>query len=365
MGLQLSSEKSYPVATNVHQSSNILAQKLSGVLGKDHVTSPFSISYIMSLLHAASVDNTEIQISNLMTRKNTLEELLTCSTTFNNDIVKLANIILVNKNMPVKKEYLELVEKLTLVSNEDFSDGSAVVNKANSFIEKSTNGLIKNILETDMISTDTIMVLVNTIYFKAKWAIPFKANNTNTHKFNNSSKVEMMNQTKNHPYYEDSRVQILQLMYKGTEYCMGIILPKESVDIKDCIEYLNKDIVQNPELVEVYIPKFTQRKKIDLIPHMKTLGVTDLFGSESRLDNMISTSGDDFAYVSTMIHEAVVVVDECGTEASAVTVAVCTMECASLNPKKSIVFRADRPFIYYIKHILTNTLLFVGDFHGY
>lgn len=58
------------------------------------------------------------------------------------------------------------------------------------------------------------------------------------------------------------------------------------------------------------------------------------------------------------------IVDEDETEASAVTIAVCTMECTSYNPKKLVVFRADHSFIYYINHIFTNTLLFIGDYHG-
>lgn len=351
-------------ASNIHQSNNVFAHKLSKVLGPKHTISPFSISYIISLLHLASVENTEKQLTDLMLRQNQLEDLEKCSILFNNDIIKLANVVLVNKRMPIKEDYLQMCRKLALVSNEDFSDTDAIVEKTNSFIEENTNGLIKDLLEKDMINTDTVMVLVNTIYFKARWKSVFEVRNTRTEKFSDGSDVQMMTDTDNHSYYEDSKVQLIELLYKGSEYCMGIILPRPSADLKDCVGYLNKDVKRTRESVKVQIPKFTQRKKIDLIPHMQKLGVTDLFGQESRLDKMIEPLGDDFARVSTMIHEAVVIVDEEGTEASAATIATVMLESAAYRPKKPILFRADHPFIYYIKHIPTNTLLFVGDFHG-
>ena len=354
------------IATDFYQSSNILAQKLSSVMGLNHVCSPLSIAIITSLLHLASVGNTETQITNLMTRKSRLDELVQCSKIFNTDVVKLANLILVNQDLPVKKEYTEMLRELALVSNEDFNNTSKIVNEANSFIELNTNNLIKEILKEDMISTDTLMILISTIYFKTKWAMPFKHHDTHNKKFNVSSDttvdVMMMTNTKNYQYSEDSNMQLVELPYVGNEYCMGIILPKQGVNIADCTLYL--DTVQTKlERVEVYIPKFTQRSNIDLIPYMKKMGITDLFCEQSRLDNMISMSGDDYAFVSTMIHEAVVIVDEEGTEASAVTVAVCMMECAMMKPK-AIIFNANHPFIYYIKHKPSNTLLFVGDFHG-
>ena len=69
------------------------------------------------------------------------------------------------------------------------------------------------------------------------------------------------------------------------------------------------------------------------------------------------------AYVSAMIHEAVIIVDENGIEAAASTIAIVKMECCIVNPEPKI-FYANHSFIYYIKHIPTNTLLIVGDYHG-
>lgn len=143
---------------------------------------------------------------------------------------------------------------------------------------------------------------------------------------------------------------------------MGIILPRENIDVNKCGNYLCANIAYTTQYVEVHLPKFTHRKNIDLIPLMQKMGVTDVFSSlKSQLDKMTIIG---VTYVSTMIHEAVVIVDEDGTEAAAVTVAVCVNESCSMRKPKSTVFYANRSFIYYIKHVPTNTLLFVGDFQG-
>jgi serpin B/serpin B11/12 len=354
-------QKSFKVAEQ-NLSSNVLAQKLSKVTEPNTVYSPLSIAYILSLLHLGAVNNTETQITNLMTRKNSLDNLFEWSSIFNSDNVKLTNAILVNQMMPIKKEYLQIIVQLAHVSNENFSQPDAIVRKVNSLIEQETNNLIKDILKEEMIHDDTVMVLINTIYFKIAWDKPFKKQLTRKEKFN-QTQVDMMTQTQNYPYYEDQDIQLVELLYYDGLYRMGIILPKENVPMSQCATYLGQNISCNHTSVEVHIPKFTQRKKTDLVPLMKKMGVTDLFSQEARLDNMIEIT-QPVTYVSTMVHEAVVVIDEIGTEAAATTVAVMRLESCSRTKREPVVFYANHPFMYYIKHVPTKTLLFVGDFHG-
>jgi len=191
--------------------------------------------------------------------------------------------------------------------------------------------------------------------------------------------VKLMTLSKRLPYFEDSEVQMIEMPYVGNQFCMGVILPKaptslqslldgimskfvtkqnffESFNIGKINEYV-KQLTTN-ESIEVYIPKFTHRKNIDLGSVLKKVGVTDLF---SPLANLGEISKD--LYVSEAIHEAVVIVDEDGTEASAVTVMM-MMESCCYKPKQPKLFRADHSFIYYIRHKPTNMILFVGDYHG-
>src|SRR5437870_5296538 len=94
------------MSNNIYQSNNMLAQTLLNFLEKESVCSPLSVLYILSLLHLGAGGSTESQLGCLLGRKNTWEELATVCTAFNNDIIKLANAILVNKSFPVVEEYL-------------------------------------------------------------------------------------------------------------------------------------------------------------------------------------------------------------------------------------------------------------------
>jgi len=57
----------------------------------------------------------------------------------------------------------------------------------------------------------------------------------------------------------------------------------------------------------------------------------------------------------------VVIVDEEGTEAAGTTVMYMTKGMAI---SKFATFKADHSFIYLIRHKPTNTIVFVGDYHG-
>jgi serine protease inhibitor len=160
------------------------------------------------------------------------------------------------------------------------------------------------------------------------------------------------------PYYEDGTVQMIEMAYSSEEYCMVFILPKKGVSLKKCTDYLFKKLDFEMKHVDCTIPKFTQRTKCDLKPLLQQIGINDIFSSKSRLDHM----SNDKIIVSDAIHEAVVIVDENGTEASATTV-VLTREIASTRPPKYINFCLNRPFIYGIKN-RSGMVLFIGDYHG-
>ena len=350
--------RNYDTIRETSDSNNAFAVKLYDAADPDSVYSPLSITYILSLLHHGATSNTDAQLTKVLGRRNTLADLLDISNVFNSDIIKLANAVLVNKLMGVDQSYLDMVGKLALVSNEDFGNPLAVVQKANGFIEQNTKGLIKDILKLEHISMDTLMVLINTIYFKTVWENQFDTRFTTKQPFYANKIVDMMTLTKNFAYFEDDDCQMLEMPYKGKEFCMGFILPKIESNM-DLAYYFTDSHTLYKQEIQVHIPKFTHRKNINLVPLLKTMGLTDLFDpAKSKLDG-ISKAG---AYVSVMIHEAVVIVDEAGTEAAAVTVACVTKESCSMS--KPIVFNANHSFVYYIKHQPSNTILFVGDYHG-
>ena len=168
----------------------------------------------------------------------------------------------------------------------------------------------------------------------------------------------MMYQKKKIPYYEDSAIQLIELPYVGNEFCFGVLLPKQ-VGIVPILDINQLGIViqsLKSEDVRLSLPKFTHRRNVNLIPLLQQSGVNDLFTYTANLDKIAQGT-----FISTAIHEAVVIVDEEGTEAAATTV---MMMSKGLVMTKDFVFNANHSFIYYIRHNPTNTVLFVGDYHG-
>jgi len=242
-----------------------------------------------------------------------------------------------------------------------FNNGEMIANKVNKFVEHNTHDLIKDIIEGQDISSDIAMILVNTIYFKASWENKFDAHDTKKELFNNRSQVDMMTITANFKYYEDKNFQILEMPYEGDQFCMVFILPRDLSNPTNNFNNCNGYILDY-DMIEVHIPKFTQRNKINVIPYLQKLGVNDLFSADlARLTNMCASSS---VYVSKMIHEAVIIVNETGTEATAITMVEFNDECCMEGPEPSKVFYANRPFMYCIKDKLTDTTLFGGWYHG-
>jgi len=343
-------------------SSNTFFNQLSPIMEKNYVCSPFNIAMAMAMVQYGASGNTEQELSRVFGKKYTIDELSAVMKLFNNGTTKIANAIIANKNMPIKATYFNAMRNLALVSSEDFMYPRHIADQVNSFIESNTNGLIKDVIGEYQITYETMLIIISTIYFKANWDKQFDKNKTYMDQFyheNGASLVSMMTQTDKFPYYEDADYQTLEMPYKYNEYCMTIVLPKNDTTFKNKIPtnmWLNSF---SKTKVKVCFPKFTQRKNMNLVPSLKKLGINDVFTEKAQLDGLTDEGG----FVSEIIHEAVVIVDEEGTEAAAATVVLMT-KGLSISPPIP-VFNANHPFGYCIKHIPTNTILFAGEYHGF
>jgi serine protease inhibitor len=334
--------------------TNKLGWKLFDILDKNTVHSPLSVGYILSMLHLGSVQNTEKQLTNLLGRKANIYELITKYYCFNNDIIKLINAFIINDTFPIKQSYYDQLDPIALIYHENFNNPDKIVKHINKYIETNTDGIIKNIIPPESINTDTILALINILYLKMEWAKPFKSKFTKSEPFGKkmvlNQTVQMMTQTDFFPYYENGEVQILQMPYYNMDYTMGFILPKEDeIILTNLSKIISNDF--STTQVEVHIPKFTHRTKLDLTTVLQKIGLGDIFVQCARFDEI----SDHGLYISLMIHEAIVIVDE--NESSIPT-------NPSITVSNPIIFYANRPFIYYIKHMPTDTILFIGNYEG-
>lgn len=354
---------------NYSSYSNNNGMILFNLMPGDKVMSPFSILFVMLMAMNGADGNTLKQMMQALGINNikTLnEQLYMVKNILNNSTVNTANALFVQDKFKIYDEYKEFANDYCSTTNVNFNNPNTITS-INKWVADNTNNLIKEILTQDSISGDTRMMLINTIYFKAFWAKPFEKLDTKNqpfYSFNSSKQIPLMYQSDKFNYCEDNTNQVIEMDYKDSNYCMGVILPKSRNGIPkvggdDIINYSNNLTMKE---IKVYLPRFTQRSRMDLVGLFKRMGINDLFDEKKANLFKIHRDLENPLYVSNIIHEAVVIVDEVSTEATAATAMMYSLN--RIDIKKDIVFRADHPFLYYIRYKPSNVLLFVGLYNG-
>lgn len=280
-----------------------------------------------------------------------------------------ANALWAQKNYLFLEDYFKSVEKYYggKITNLDFvketEKSRLTINK---WVEGQTNDKIKDLVPPGSVDRDTRLVLTNAIYFKGFWLKQFDKKDTEEEDFRVSSgktvKSRMMHSTgkgAEFNYAETDKLQILELPYEGKELSMLILLPKENSleSIEDSLnaEKLSelKSLLRKEE-VDVYIPKFTFETKYFMAEDLCKMGMPTAFLVSADFSGM---TGKRDLFISEVIHQAFVDVNEEGTEAAAAT-AVVMIKTVVLGGIKT--FKADHPFIFIIQERETGNILFLG-----
>lgn len=279
--------------------------------------------------------------------------------------INTANAFWAHQDYEFLKEYLVLLENFYMAeANElDFSKNVKAANTINNWIEEQTHDKIKDMIQSDMLSDLTKLVLTNAIYFKGLWDSPFEPDSTYETDFELTSgetvKVNMMGDSKyfNFNYSETDTLQILELNYDGNDLSMIIILPKEN-NISIAESAMDAENLTNWKTnlfeieIDVEIPKFKFETKYSLTNLLKDMGIVDAFSP--GVANFSGMDGTNNLFISNALHQAYVEVNEEGTEAAAATAII--VELTAITNQ----FRADHPFVFLIQHKETGAVLFMG-----
>lgn len=142
---------------------------------------------------------------------------------------------------------------------------------------------------------------------------------------------------------------------------MVIILP-QAADFKAFEAALDSrqvgNIIQNlkSQQVKLSMPRFTFESQFNLKKALSGMGMTAAF-SESEAD-FSGMDGAKDLFIQDVIHKAFVGVDEAGTEAAAVSAVIVGLTSAPIGEPKEV--NLDHPFIFLIRDIQTNSILFLG-----
>jgi len=240
--------------------------------------------------------------------------------------------------------------------------------RINRFVEEQTNKLIKDLLPSGVIKSETQLVLTNTIYLKAEWEQDFDKRRTYPQDFfpaaAPSLKVDMMHQRS---YFRAGTTQghsIVALPYKGKEMVMWVLLPANKdlpalLNTIDAALWTKLKASAQMQKVELSLPKFDFESKYSLVKSLRAIGMNAAFGEQARFPYITAQSS---LYISDVIHQAKIKVEEQGTEAAAATAVIMepTSSRMDVQPETPFVFQADRPFLFVIEHVASKEILFAG-----
>lgn len=274
-----------------------------------------------------------------------------------------ANAIWSQIGLPLETGFLEVLGR-------DYGAGVRLVDYAqdtegarqaiNGWVSDQTNQRIPMLVAPGVVTASTRLVLTNAIYLNAPWAIPFSTGTTQAFHLLDDGQVDaaFMRLDLDFPYLRGEDFQAFELAYIGGELSMVVIVPDEGRFAEVEAALTDAGLLDLPgnlsrRELQLQMPKFEFRVASALSAALKNLGMPTAFGGGADFSGITQAAS---LFISEVVHEAFIAVDELGTEAAAAT-AVAFDESAPADPVQLIV---DRPFLFLIRDVETNTILFLG-----
>ena len=369
------------LALSMDTFTSSLYQTVAASNSENLFLSPFSIATVLSMVYLGARSNTAKQLEDILNASAAKEKIHIAFQEYmsllqsdsKNFTLKSANRIYANHKLPVSNDYKTQLNQfyLSTIESVDFDQKAAETKDAiNKWVEQYTNGKIKNLIPDNALTPETLLVLINAIYFKGSWAEKFPEEATSRREFFLSPGQQIEHDTM---YISDKffiktdsnlGCNILELPYVGNSLSMFVILPDHVDGLRSLEQKLSPGFFHSliekkgfrKTEVEVFLPKFRLEARFELEDILAKMGLTDLFNDEkSDLSGMVSD--DKRLYVSKVIHKAFVEVNEEGTEAAAATAGL--VMCA-MSLEMGVEFKADHPFMFSIVDKRSKVVLFVG-----
>jgi len=340
--------------------------------------SPYSISTALAMTYGGARGNTERQMAKVLhftLPQNKLHPAYGSLIRGLNERGKVgdykltvANRLWAQKGYKFLNSFLQLTEKfygagLQLLDFQNALEKSRIT--INTWIEKKTNGKIKDLIKPGAVNKMTRLVLTNAVYFKGEWQDKFMKESTTKADFHVSSKkkikVNMMRNVAHFKYTKCKGFKVLEMPYKGRDISMIVFLP----DKIDGVNSLEKSMTAGNidkcisklkyARVRLSFPKFKATSSFLLGRTLKGMGMTLPFSDKADFSGMTK---QETVFISEVIHKTYVKVDEAGTEAAAATAVV--MAGSAAPSKEPEVFNANHPFVFMIRDNKSGSILFMG-----
>ena len=341
-----------------------LVQALSDEEG-NLLVSPLSLAYALGMLENGASAETLAQLEAVI--GISAEELQEIYASFpRSENISVANALWVRDDCPVDPQFLEDSRVLyeAEVFNAPFDEKA--LRQINEWADEKTDGMIPSVLNE--LPQSAVMVLLDAITFKAKWAIPSDAAFTFKSGFVTASGEE---QTAHYmsfeePYYiETDYATGFIKSYEGGDYEFVALLPNEGYDPRGIICDMSgtelRNIITHTEYIPVrtIMPRFSTELELNLNEPLQSMGVHAAFSGQEGFDRILSTDREDAnpLDLGSVSQNTFIEVDEYGTRAAAVTV---ELLCGSAEIDDYREVTLNKPFAYMIVEAETHVPIFVG-----
>ncbi len=336
--------------------------------------SPISISTAMGMTYVGANGETQNQISKVFhfsannSKFHRLQGSIPKLLSSRADSIKLSmvNTIWVEKTFTIKKafdktlkdEYRASLERADFINK--YEESRILINNN---ISKATSDRIKDLLPPNSLNSLTRLVLTNAVYFKANWKTKFQKERTGDAKFyvtpQKPIKCKMIGLKSKFDYFEDDKVQAIELPYSGNNFSMLIILPQQDQNVDVLIKGINQDYLNSiingltEQSISISIPKYKLSTGYQLKQELSDMGMPQPFSDDADFSKM--STGNNLK-ISNVFHKAFIEVNEEGTEASAATAVVIAMKSIGIER----TFIANRPYVFLIREKTSGLILFMG-----
>lgn len=273
--------------------------------------------------------------------------------------VEIANRIWANRGLPLREEYVNTLARHygAGLAELDISGSPEGARAAiNAWVADATRQKIEELFPQGSIDGNSELVLANALYLQATWKFQFPADRTMDRPFTlldgSTVTVPTMHYDQYLPSGRGQGWTAVRLPYSGEQLSMTVLVPD---DLAAFEERLSPELLAQVEAsiadggIHLSLPRFTARTHLSLAETLAAMGMPSAFGA-ADFSGMTHGGG---LFLAAVEHEAVVEVDEKGTEAAAASGGVMA---GSHGPTITV----DRPFLFLIRDEPTGAVLFLG-----
>jgi serpin B len=378
-------------ATSFGEANNEFALAMYGQLREQPgnlLVSPFSIRVALGIALAGARGETAAQMRDALCISSTDEALHAAVSRITRQLnagggghyeMVVANSLWAQNDPPLQPGFLDLIARyydgrMNVVDfREDAEHARTTINR---WVEGKTRQKILALIPPGGLNDETRLVLVNALYFKGTWVLPFERAATRDAPFHlaggTTVEARLMYQREDIRHMEADGYQAVDLAYKDGGLSMLVLLPNRQDGLRELEESLTERMLDHciaqleTRKVNLFLPQFKiAGESLDVRAQLAALGMPLAF-SQVQADfsgiNGLEPPHEDALWISKVFHKTFVEVNEVGTEAAAATAVVMDRigSAPDNRPRPIALFRADHPFLFAIRDRKSDTILFLG-----